>query len=160
MAGLGLSACLQIVRQLDGQVAATNTPDGGAQIEIMLPVAPISFKAPPVLPGDKSILLIDDDDSWSKFARQALTAAGNTVTLAPDGKADLSTFDLIVIDNVLETANSSAMLRRVRKARAGQKTFVVASNLRVERTMELMNFGIRDALPKPYTLAALKNLLD
>jgi len=157
-AGLGLSACLQVFKQIDGRVSAANAPGGGAVIELQIPVYEDPLPAAD-LPAGKSILLVDDDDSWSHFAEATLTGAGNTVTRSVDGRSDLDVFDLILVDDVLETADSSAVLQELMAAGASDRTLVLASSLRVERAMELMPFGVRDVVLKPYTPAALAELL-
>ena len=158
-AGLGLSACLQILKQIDGQVSATNVPGGGASFELLVPVfgGPLSAVD---LPAGKSVLLVDDDDAWSRFVGTALTGAGSTITRSASGQADPAAFDLVLVDDALEEADIRVVLNRLRSTGASGKTLVVASSLRVERTMELMTFGVRDMLLKPYTLAALMEIVS
>ena len=108
-----------------------------------------------LLPSGKSILLIDDDDPWSRFAQTTLTSANNTVTRSATGQAAPVTFDLVLVDDVLEQANSQSVLKQLSMAGESSKIIVVVSDLRVERVMELMQFGVRDVLLKPYTPAAL-----
>jgi GAF domain-containing protein/CheY-like chemotaxis protein/anti-sigma regulatory factor (Ser/Thr protein kinase) len=158
-AGLGLSACLQIVGQIEGRVSAANRPGGGAVFEMLIPVFDGDLPAAQ-FPARKSILLVDDDDAWSRFARKALQGAGNTVACSADGQIDPRPFDTILLDNVLERADSLVALERLRSAGAGSKTVVVASSLRVERAMELMRFGAHDVLLKPYTLPALAEVAN
>jgi GAF domain-containing protein/CheY-like chemotaxis protein len=156
-AGLGLSACFQILKQAEGRVSVANTPDGGAVFELLLPVFDGTL-SPAKLPVSRSILLVDDDDVWSRFVRTTLVDAGNTVTCSMDAQLDLDAFDLILVDDAPELADVRTALKRVRTAGASPRTLVVASNLRVERTMELMPFGVQDVVLKPYTpdeLAAL-----
>jgi GAF domain-containing protein len=157
-AGLGLSACLQILDQIEGRVVAFNAPDGGAVFELAIPVydGPISVAD---LPSGRSILIIDDADTWSDFAAEVLTGAGNTVARSADGRADPTPFDLLLVDDVLETVDSLAVVKRLAAAGAGDKLVVFASNLRVERAMEFMQLGVRDVLPKPYTAAELAETL-
>jgi len=157
-AGLGLSACLQIMRQIDGQISVTNLSGGGAMFELLVPV----FDGPlPAAewPAGKSVLLVDDDDAWSRFVEAALKDAGNTVTRSPDGHADPAAFDLILVDDTLDTADVKAVLERFKSAGVSEITLVLASSLRVERAMELMPFGVRDVLLKPYTPAALAEIV-
>ncbi len=157
-AGLGLSATLQILQQMDGQVSAANAPDGGAVFELLLPVFDGSL-SPAELPADKSILLIDDGDRWSRFAETTLRNAGNTVVRSADGEVDPAIFDLVLLDDALETTGSTEVLKDLKAAGASDKTTVVASSLRVERTMKLMQLGARDVLLKPYTPAALAEIV-
>ncbi len=157
-AGLGLSACLQILNQIDGRISAANLPGGGAMFELLIPVFDGPLPAAK-LPSGRSILLIDDDDDWSRFAAATLTAAGNIVTRSAAGQVDPVTFDLILVDDVLELADVQVVLQQLSTAGEGSKTLVVTSGLRVERAMELMQLGVRDVLLKPYTAAALAEIV-
>ncbi len=158
-AGLGLSACVQIMKQAEGRISAGNRPEGGAVFEFLIPV----YDGP--LPAakwatERSILLIDDDDVWSRFVENALADAGNSVARSFDGLVDLDTFDLILVDDALEFTEVETVLDRLRRAGAGDKTLVVVSSLWVERTMELMPFGVRDVVLKPYTSASLAEMVS
>ncbi len=149
-AGLGLSASLQIVKQIDGKIEARNLPDGGAAFDLYVPAFTGTFETVE-LPSRKSILIIDDDDPWSNFVEDALVEAGNTVARISNGKADFASFDLIFVDDILEEVSSSEMLEQIIGAGVAGKTLVVSSNLRVERTMEMMQLGVADIFLKPYT---------
>ncbi len=157
-AGLGLSATLQILQQMDGQVLAANAPAGGAMFELLLPIFDGSLPTAE-LPADKSILLIDDADGWSRFVEKTLREAGNTIVRSADGLVDPAIFDLVLLDDVLETIGSLEVLKGLKAAGASDKTLVVASSLRVERTMKLMQLGARDVVLKPYTPAALAEIV-
>jgi CheY-like chemotaxis protein len=157
-AGLGLSATLQVLQQMEGRAMAANTLDGGAMFELLIPAFD-GYLPTAELPADKSILLIDDADGWSRFAETTLRDAGNTVVRSADGQVDPTIFDLVLLDDVLETAGSLEVLKRLETAGVSDKTTVVASSLRVERTMQLMQFGARDVTLKPYTPAALAEIV-
>jgi GAF domain-containing protein len=162
-AGLGLSAALRILKQLEGRITAANAPAdssvSGAVFEVLVPVydGPLPEAA---LPSGKKVLLIDDDDAWSRFAAAALKDAGNKVTRSADGRVDLKPFDLILVDAVLEHADSRAVLEQLAAEGAGAKTLVVASGLRVEDAMRMIQFGARDVVLKPYTAAALAEVVE
>jgi DNA-binding response OmpR family regulator len=112
------------------------------------------------LPSGKAVLLMDDNDAWSRFVVSALESAGNTVAHAADGKVDLAPFDLILLDDVLETADSSVILERLAEAKMASKTVIVASGLWVERTMSMLQLGARDVVLKPYTVAGLAEIVS
>lgn len=157
-AGLGLPACLQILRQLDGKVRARRRPEGGMVFELYVPAyIGQATHGPADLPAGKRFLLVDDDDVWSRFVEQTLTEGQNTVTHVVDAAAveDFAAFDIIVVDDVLATTDSLTVLQQIARAGAAAKTVVVASSVRVERMMDLLRFGVRDVLPKPYTPAGL-----
>ncbi len=157
-AGLGLSAALRILKQLEGQIAAANRPEGGAVFEVLVPVydGPLLEAA---LPSKRKVLLVDDDDAWSRFATAALKDAGNEVVRSADGRVDLKPFDLILMDAVLAHADSRAVLEQLAAEGAGDKTLVVASSLRVEDAMQMIQLGAQDVVLKPYTAAALAEVV-
>ncbi|MBN1955678.1 MAG: GAF domain-containing protein [Anaerolineae bacterium] len=158
-AGLGLSAALQILKQIDGQILATNAPEGGAVFELLIPACDGDhFVAE--LPAGRSFLLIDDDDAWRRFVTSVLEAQGNTVVHSVDGKdVDLAAADLILLDVVMEGGDSLEVLKRLAQAGVADKTIVVASSLRVEAAMELMSLGVRDVVLKPYTVGELATIV-
>jgi DNA-binding response OmpR family regulator len=81
------------------------------------------------------------------------------VAHAADGRVDLAQFDLILLDDVLETADSSTILERLAEAKMAGKTVVVASGLRVEQTMSMLQMGAKDVVLKPYTVGGLAHIL-
>ncbi len=157
-AGLGLSACLQILKQIEGQVLASNGPDGGAVFELLIPVYDSPLPAAE-LPSGKAFLIVDDDDVWSRFAETLLTDNGNTVSRSADGLVDPAAFDVILVDNVLRHGDVKKVLRLLDSEGTADRAVVVASSLRVERATELMTFGVRDVVLKPYTAADLAKIV-
>jgi BarA-like signal transduction histidine kinase len=157
-AGLGLSATLQILRQIDGQVRATNNPDGGATVELLIPIFAGDLPTAEFA-SDRSLLLIDDDDLWSRFALGALQDAGMSVTHSADGEVDPTKFDLILVDGVLEMVNSRTVLKKLVKAGVTDRLVVLLSSLRVEQAMDLMHLGVKDISLKPYTADGLKEIV-
>jgi signal transduction histidine kinase/CheY-like chemotaxis protein len=159
-AGLGLSAALRILKQLEGRITAANTPAdssvGGAVFEVLAPVysGPLPEAA---LPSGKKVLLVDDDDAWSRFATAALEEADNKVTRSADGRVNPAEFDLVLVDAALEQADGQAVVERL--AAEGAQVLVVASALRVEDAMRMMQLGARDVVLKPYTAAALAEVV-
>jgi GAF domain-containing protein/CheY-like chemotaxis protein len=162
-AGLGLPACLQILKQIDGKAVARKRPEGGMVFELYVPAhTGAAPHGPANLPAGKQFLLVDDDDVWSRFVERTLAAAQNVVTRVGDVGAvtDFDVFDILIVDDVLATTDSLAVLQRIARAGAAAKTLVVASSVRVERMMDLLRFGVRDVQPKPYTAAALAEKLN
>ncbi|MBN1922627.1 MAG: GAF domain-containing protein [Anaerolineae bacterium] len=153
-AGLGLSATLQILNQIEGAIYVQNLPEGGACFEMRLPVPP-ETPTPVSLPAGKRILLIDDEDAWSIFATQVLTDAGNTVTRTSCPESAPGDYDVIVLDSALSTADSLECLRKLRKAGHADKVVVVASRLWAERATQMLQMGVKDIILKPYTPAEM-----
>jgi signal transduction histidine kinase len=162
-AGMGLSATYRTVKQLEGKISATNTPEGapvdGAIFEFLLPIYE-GTQQKESLPLGRSVLLIDDVDAWSQAVEQALLKADNKVERAPEGEADFSKFDFIFVDDALEKRDTLKVLKALSSENLAKRTWVFASSLRVERTMKLMRYGVQDVLLKPYDLAGLGEILS
>ncbi|HOU13591.1 MAG TPA: GAF domain-containing protein [Anaerolineae bacterium] len=158
--GLGLPACVQILKQIDGKITARNLPEGGVVFELLVPAFVwTEAESAASLPTGKRFLLVDDNDVWSRFIAQVLVEARNTVVRAVGGEINYADFDVIIVDEVLHEADSVALLKGIAKAGAAGKTLVVASSVRVERMMDLLRCGVRDVVLKPYTRGALADKL-
>ena len=156
-AGLGLSATMQIIRQLEGKARVENLPEGGVLVELLLPVD--RRREPEVeLPEGLKVLLLDDDDPWSRFVVETLEEAGNEVKRATVLEKP-ERYDLILIDDVMAEGDSTQLLRDLRRIGASKKTVVVASRLGPEEATRLLQYGAKDVRPKPYSEAGLAELL-
>ncbi len=169
--GLGLTAVRQILEQMEGQISVESQvgPESGTTFSVTLPA--FEEKDPQPLPSDSAaVLIVDDDDAWRQFAASKLEAAGYAVTLTPH-QADygliglgtrLTSFDLVLIDNVLEQADALEIVQILQDAtpKVLDKTVLIASSLSVERTRDLLKLGVRDVTPKPYSQTQLATVLQ
>jgi PAS domain S-box-containing protein len=89
--GLGLSICYGIVKEHGGDITAHNATEGGAVIEVRLPmaVAPgVEVEAAPVAPPKREgaiqgrVLLVEEEEAVLEFERDVLMGAGANVVTA------------------------------------------------------------------------------
>jgi two-component system NtrC family sensor kinase len=89
--GLGLSICYGIVKEHGGDITAHNGPDGGAVVEVRLPLATRAVASQTSLPiaqvrrqeviGGR-VLLVEEEDAVLEFERDVLAGAGAEVVTA------------------------------------------------------------------------------
>jgi two-component system, NtrC family, sensor kinase len=93
--GLGLSICYGIVKEHGGDIVAHNHADGGAVLEVRLPVAGQAAAAEKEIAPPKRetalegrILLAEEEEAVLEFERDVLVGAGASV-VAINGNTDL-----------------------------------------------------------------------
>jgi PAS domain S-box-containing protein len=89
--GLGLSICYGIVKEHGGDITAHNGPEGGAVVEVRLPLATraITSQAPAPVSArrrdeviDGRVLLVEEEEAVLEFERDVLAGAGAEVVTA------------------------------------------------------------------------------
>jgi signal transduction histidine kinase/ActR/RegA family two-component response regulator len=120
--GLGLSTAYGIVRQGDGHIVVASEEGLGTTFRILLPHADAEAAVDPdssvqKLPGGtEHVLLIEDDSSVRRLAKDLLTRLGYSVTEAASGRAamalgsdDTRHFDLMLCDVILGDMSGPAV---------------------------------------------------
>jgi len=150
--GLGLPAAMLVVNQHQGSLSLRSIPRQGTRVEILLPAA-VGVKGGLFSAGKKTVLLLDDNDTWAEFAAQTLTNAGHTV-LRELGK---STPDLTLVDEVQQRPLNEILDELSRKDLAA-KTILLSSAPNPEQMTRLAQRGFRKVALKPYTQAEFTTL--
>lgn len=104
--------------------------------------------------ANKSLLLVDDDESLTQLLDEYLTPQGYDVTIAHDGKSGLALatsrhFDLILLDVMLPQMDGFEVLKRLRVSHLTPVLMLTARGDDFDRVFGL-ELGADDYLPKPF----------
>jgi PAS domain S-box-containing protein len=169
--GLGLSICYGIVKEHGGEITAQNHPQGGALLQVRIPVAvgdkPVTerdrivARRQPQLHG--RVLLVDDEEAVLEFEREVLAASGLEVVTAVSGAEGLrileaEQFDGIFLDSKIPGQTSSQdVYRWIENNHPEQisRTVLVLSNVSDPEVKAFVEETRIFCLVKPFEVADL-----
>ncbi|QJW97864.1 hybrid sensor histidine kinase/response regulator [Frigoriglobus tundricola] len=163
--GLGLATVYGIVQQAGGTVEVESAPGAGAAFTIRLPWCEATPKSSLLMPspvlftrsvsGQRSVLLVEDEDRVRKLVRYTLEGQGYTVTEAAGGEAALRLLapdrrvDLLLTDLVMPGIDGRELATRVRALRPDVGVVFVSGFVPDHRRLEGMAGAL--FLPKPFS---------
>ncbi len=164
--GLGLSTCWGIVQQAGGQIDVQSEPGVGTTMRVFLPGVDAQATSPDdsnekiVVPGDETVVVVEDDDSVRELVVRALRTYGYRVLEAVDGVDALDLFeisppgsiDMLLTDVVMPRMNGPELADRVSKTHPGAKLLYM-SGYSDDSLFE--NCKDAELLQKPFTPEAL-----
>ena len=142
--GMGLSACLHIVSQLDGSIRVESDSKKGTSFIIELPIAESQPQADLSGAPDK-IALIAPDGKWTDF----ISAELENLSRDFDPNVDLLLLDETLAEETLPTLE-----------KLGGKTLILSAAPSVENITKYLQAGVKDVVLKPYTVKELAEVLS
>jgi len=169
--GLGLSVVYGIVKNHDGHIGVTSTPEQGTTFDIYLPccsgpadIAEVS-STEPIAGGRERILFVDDEKTLVDLAFKTLTDLGYHVTACNDSREALKFFrdnpdgfDLIITDMTMPHLSGSELSRQIVGIRPQQRIILCTGYSEFINSEKAVQMGIKDFILKPLsrkTLAAV-----
>lgn len=166
--GLGLPMVYGIVKQNRGLVNVHSEVGKGTTFEIHLPAAaglpshPVEPATRPIIQGDETILLVEDEPLLLSMTSEMLQAHGYNLVRAGTAKDALEVFqasrhpiDLLISDVVMPNMNGQELVTRLRALRPGLKVLFMSGY-----TSNIINpngdIGERTAfIQKPFSMHTL-----
>jgi len=174
--GLGLASVHSIMKQHDGHIMVSSRPSFGTQFSLYLPaVDPESDLSKPLPTATKNgnalrVLVLDDDEGVRSVMRSMLSILGHNVTVvgsSADAFVAIETaaaegypFEAIFVDLTMpDDLSGKEVIERIR-ARDTVTKIIVMSGYSTDPVMANYEaYGLSARLPKPFTLANVRELL-
>lgn len=106
------------------------------------------------------VLIVEDDESVSRFIRQALSEVGYASLVADDGSSGLAQgltggYELILLDVMLEGIDGFEVCRRLRASGVATPILMLTAKDLVDDKVQGLDSGADDYLVKPFKVAEL-----
>ncbi|MCU1333035.1 MAG: sensor hybrid histidine kinase [Candidatus Angelobacter sp.] len=168
--GLGLSTVYGIVKQSGGYLTVQSLPELGSTFNIYLPVvcgrdlnpAPEESRKQPHLPGDETILLVDNEEDLRNAAGEYLERCGYRVLSAGDGKEAVEICErhagpisLLISDIAVPKLSGRGLVDYVRKTRPATNVLMISGYADDAVRKQGIFLDPSCFLQKPFTFQAL-----
>jgi CheY-like chemotaxis protein len=167
--GLGLASVYGCVKQHNGYITADSLVGKGTRFDLFFPIAtsgPIIKQLPEdkLLPGNGSLLVIDDDPVFHDVLNKIFTPIGYTVHCCASGaeaveyfRLNNSTIDVVVLDMNMPKMSGKQCFKHLKEINANVKVIVATGYGENSERAALKKEGVRMFVQKPYKAAELAN---
>lgn len=166
--GLGLATVYGIVKQHSGYITVKSKPNQGTTFSIYFPAAKVKVNeeqdtVTPIITGNETILIAEDDNEVRNLVREALQTYGYTTIEAIDGEDAIDKFkqnrpiNLIVLDMMMPKKNGYKVYEEIHRIDPHIKVIFISGYTRdivLDKGIEQREF---DFIAKPLLFDELLN---
>ncbi len=165
--GLGLSIVYRIVKNHGGYITCDSIPGQGTTFKVFFPAIkqqadkekrPETIESP-VVGGDETILLVDDEEPILNMGRNILRRFGYNVFVAKNGEEAVEIYknkkdniDLIILDISMPGMGGHKCLKELKKINKNVKVLIASGYMPEGKVEETLKAGAIGFIAKPYHL--------
>jgi PAS domain S-box-containing protein len=169
--GLGLAQVYGIVKQHEGFIDVDSAEGEGTTFTILLPLVEgqdkveVAEQERAQLQGQgETVLVVEDAERLRRAVEASLASMGYRVLAAANGQEALDVVaqhevDLVLTDVIMPEMGGEALLRRLRALDPRLKIIAMTGHVVEKDVKGLEAAGFNEALPKPFTIDELTNLV-
>jgi PAS domain S-box-containing protein len=168
--GLGLAAVAGILRAQKGGITVQSAPGSGSSFRILLPASKRAAQQPesqPPVPGQATVLVVDDEAAVRDFICAVLRRHGHRVLTAFDGRDALAVLekesfniDAIVLDVVMPVMGANDLLPRIKVEKPELKVLLTSGYSEAEARRLCADFPGAAFIQKPYTAQEIARAVE
>ena len=172
---MGLATSFSIIKKHDGHIFAESKESEGSCFNILIPASQneltdITHLSEEPIPGEGTILIMDDEKLVREVMGNMLICLGYTVKYAKNGKEAIDkykqakqtkiSFDCVILDlTVCEGMGGKETMRELLKFDPDITAIVTSGYSNDPIIANFKNFGFKDAIIKPIKISELSNIM-
>jgi len=169
--GMGLAVAHGIVKNLEGTIRVSSTPQKGTTFTVFFPLLeretidqPTAFE-PPATSAER-ILFVDDDKTLADLGKRLLQSLGYEVTVKTSGiealealKAQPDKYDLLITDMTMPDMTGKDLAKELLSARPDFPVILCTGFSEMITEEEAERIGIKAFVMKPLTMKKIAEII-